>query len=160
MSKKNGAYKKCVVCGKKYYTVASRVNKSKWCSSDCWKKRRVLNICQCCGNLIKSYHGKKYCSKKCAQKDMVGVKAPRWKDGKSLERNRARLSVFLKSWKKEVKARDNYTCQHCGSKKELHAHHIMEWAKDESKRFDVDNGTTLCIDCHGKVHNRNFRKLS
>jgi len=160
MSKKNGAYKKCSVCGKKYYTVASRVKKSKWCSSECWNKRRVLNDCQNCGEPIISYHGKKYCSKKCAQKDMVGVKSPRWKDGKSLERNRARLSVFLKSWKKEVKARDNYTCQHCGSKKELHAHHIMEWAKDESKRFDVDNGTTLCIDCHGKVHNRNFRKLS
>lgn len=88
---------------------------------------------------------------------MVGVKSPRWKDGKSLERNRARLSAQLKEWKKLVKARDNNTCQHCGSKKELHVHHIIEWAKDESKRFDVNNGITLCIDCHGLVHGRNFR---
>lgn len=85
---------------------------------------------------------------------MVGNKAPTWVDGKSLERDRARLGNELKEWRKLVFNRDNYTCQHCGDKKYLHAHHIVEWAKDESKRFILDNGVTLCVECHSKVHGR------
>ena len=49
-----------------------------------------------------------------------------------------------------------FTCQHCGDKKQIQAHHIIEWAKDESKRFVIDNGLTLCVKCHSKVHGRNI----
>jgi 5-methylcytosine-specific restriction endonuclease McrA len=154
MSTKNGGYKFCTVCNKKYYTVASRLKKSKWCSLDCWKNRRILNECEYCHKPITSYHGKKYCSRKCSHSAMIGPKSAKWIDGKSLERDRARLGTELKHWRKKVYSRDNYTCQHCQSKGYLHAHHIIEWAKDETQRFNVDNGITLCVDCHSKVHGR------
>lgn len=154
MSIKNGKNKKCTVCNKEYYIRFDRAEKSKYCSKKCWSERRVLNKCEYCGNDIKSYYGKKYCSRKCSLLAMVGNKAPRWIDGKSLERDRARLGNKLKEWRKLVFNRDSYTCQHCGDKKYLHAHHIVEWAKDESKRFILDNGVTLCVECHSKVHGR------
>ena len=158
MSVKNRILKECTVCGKEYYKRLDRADKSKWCSSECWKKRRVLKKCDYCGKDIVSYHGKKYCSRECSHLSMVGENSPRWKDGKSLERDRARLGTELKEWRRSVFKRDNYTCQHCGDKTYLHGHHIIEWAVDESKRFDIDNGITLCIDCHSKVHGRRIGK--
>lgn len=147
----------CPVCEKEFRAVNDHhKRKQKYCSKECWKNRRKLNDCEYCGNKITSYHGKKYCSRECSHSAMVGSKAPTWKDGKSLERDRARLGTEIKEWRKAVFKRDNYTCQHCKSETYLQAHHIIEWAKDESKRFDVENGITLCIDCHGKVHGKNF----
>ena len=154
MSAKNGIYKTCTVCGKQYYVRNNRTETSKYCSKNCWINRRVLAICEYCNKPITSYFGKKYCSRECSHKAMVGDKATRWVDGKSLERDRARLGTQLKAWRKEVFMRDNYTCQECGVKGFIHAHHIKEWALYEDKRFDIDNGITLCVNCHSKIHGR------
>lgn len=61
-----------------------------------------------------------------------------------------RSGVRNKRWRIEVKDRDEWKCQHCGSDKNLHAHHIIRWKQDETKRFDLDNGVTLCKSCHKK----------
>jgi hypothetical protein len=158
MSARNGRYKICTICGKKYYIRADRAEASKYCSHKCWSNRRTLRKCEYCGNDITSYFGLKYCSRKCSHSAMVGEKAARWIDGKSLERDRARDGTRLKEWRRLVFKRDGFKCVLCEKGKELHAHHIIEWAKDESKRFDVDNGMTLCIDCHEKMHRKNFHK--
>jgi hypothetical protein len=157
MSAKNGTYKKCTVCEAEYYAKAYRAEASKYCSIECWKRRRHLNKCDHCDKPITSWYAKKYCSRQCSHAAMVGPKSAQWKGGVSLDRDRVRYGTELKKWRKEVFARDNYTCQDCGAKNHLHAHHIIEWAKDESKRFEVSNGKTLCIDCHGKVHGKDFR---
>lgn len=55
-------------------------------------------------------------------------------------------------WANAVKERDNWTCQECNTKEGLIiAHHIIPWQHDESKRFDVENGKTLCQSCHAKL---------
>ena len=156
MSVKNGLDKVCTVCNKEYYISGYRAENSKFCSKECWTKRRKLNECEYCHKPITSYHAKKYCSRKCSHSAMVRDKAPTWIDGKSLERDRARDGSELREWRTKVFKRDNYTCQNCGDKKQIQAHHIIEWAKDESKRFDTDNGLTLCVKCHSKVHGRNI----
>ena len=51
-------------------------------------------------------------------------------------------------WKRQVNTRDNFKCLTCGSDKNLHTHHIIPWEKDESLRFEVSNGETLCNSCH------------
>ena len=160
MSRRNGKYKNCTECGKEYYIRADRAESSKWCSQECWSNRRKLNDCEYCGEPITSYHGNKYCSRDCAQSDMVKEKHPQWKGGVSLTNERARNSTKLRKWREKVYRRDNYTCQHCGDTGHLHAHHIEEWAENKDKRFDVDNGLTLCIDCHGKVHGKDFTERS
>jgi hypothetical protein len=52
-----------------------------------------------------------------------------------------------REWKARVNVRDNYICQECG-KKGCEAHHIKSWYEFPELRFDVNNGITLCLDCH------------
>jgi len=67
-----------------------------------------------------------------------------------------RTRIGLGRWAKDIKKRDKYTCQSCGSREELHAHHIIPRHVDDSLAFDLDNGITLCQTCHysseGGVH--------
>jgi HNH endonuclease len=64
----------------------------------------------------------------------------------------ARHSGIHKDWIEDVLKRDNYTCRNCGSTEQLCAHHIVEWEDDESLRFVLDNGLTLCSPCHTRHH--------
>lgn len=47
-----------------------------------------------------------------------------------------------------VLERDNYTCQICGSKENLHCHHYEGIWQNEIESADVDNCVTLCKYCH------------
>lgn len=60
----------------------------------------------------------------------------------------------LKKWRNEVLKRDAHTCQHCRATKRLHAHHIIGYLEDISKRHDINNGVTLCLPCHQQEHRR------
>lgn len=56
-------------------------------------------------------------------------------------------------WRNDVYKRDDYTCQCCGKKGVyLVAHHLdgYNWCKDG--RFDINNGITLCENCHKEFH--------
>ena len=57
-------------------------------------------------------------------------------------------------WSKQVMKRDNYTCQICGNSPSgnLNAHHLNAWNAFPEQRFDLDNGVTLCVDCHKEFH--------
>lgn len=71
------------------------------------------------------------------------------------DEQRNRNTPEYRQWRKAVFERDNYTCQRCGVKGgSLEAHHKIPWIKDKELRFDVDNGLTLCVDCHKKIPRR------
>lgn len=56
-------------------------------------------------------------------------------------------------WRKAVYERDDFTCRDCGQRgRRLHAHHVKDWANHSELRYDVANGLTLCLPCHGKRH--------
>ena len=54
-------------------------------------------------------------------------------------------------WREEVFKKDNFICRQCGTNKRLQAHHIYMWAKYPELRFNIENGITLCKDCHKQV---------
>ena len=57
--------------------------------------------------------------------------------------------------RKAALERDNYTCQHCGSKDDLHVHHIDgngTTTPKEHRNNVLENLQTLCRGCHTRVH--------
>lgn len=143
----------CTVCGKPYWTHRYRAAKSKFCSKTCWANRRTALPCELCGKDRGS--NLRFCSKACTNKVMVGPKASRWKDGSSLDKDRAKYGTELKAWRIAVYIRDGFTCMDCGNKGiPLNAHHIKHWATHPDLRFVVSNGKTLCEPCHDTAHGR------
>lgn len=56
-------------------------------------------------------------------------------------------------WNRKVLKRDNYTCKCCGQHGyKLVAHHLNGYNWDIENRFSVDNGVTLCENCHKEFH--------
>lgn len=79
----------------------------------------------------------------------LGERNPNWKGGKGTERHRVQFLSGYRNWRKAIFERDKYTCQSCGKRGVyLNAHHILPFAKYPNKRLDINNGITLCADCH------------
>jgi len=55
-----------------------------------------------------------------------------------------------RNFRAKVLWKDKYTCQHCGGKEELIAHHIKERIKGGTNT--PKNGITLCSTCHDSLH--------
>lgn len=96
-----------------------------------------------------------------------GDKCAFWKGGISEDNEKIRKIMEYKDWRTSVYKRDDYTCQECkkvGGR--LHAHHIKFFSKiiKENKiksiedaincmeLWDINNGITLCVDCHKTMH--------
>lgn len=78
-----------------------------------------------------------------------------WKGGVSGVNALIRQTPEYKLWRRAVFIRDNYTCCGCGRHGgDLEAHHITHFAVCEKLRFDVDNGLTLCVNCHQEMHKK------
>lgn len=76
-----------------------------------------------------------------------------WKGGITPESRLERTSADYKNFRKEVLARDHYTCQICGKVGgKLNVHHVKKFSQYPELRFDVNNGITLCEKCHREVH--------
>jgi hypothetical protein len=72
----------------------------------------------------------------------------------------SRMNYEINKWRKDIFERDNYTCQHCFVRSgNLQAHHILSYAEYVDKRFDINNGLTLCVGCHKKEHKRLREKI-
>lgn len=77
-----------------------------------------------------------------------------WQGGITRFRNRDNDTPEYKAWRKAVFKRDGYQCLICGNDKsgQLRAHHILEYRQYPLFRYDIDNGKTVCEDCHKEIH--------
>ena len=96
--------------------------------------------------------------------NISGVNCYRWKGGITPINTAIRNSPEYKLWRTAVFQRDHYTCIWCGDNRggNLEADHIKPFATYPELRFAIDNGRTLCKNCHkktdtwgGKTYNKN-----
>ena len=107
-------------------------------------------------------------SRKKSSNSHKGEKSHLWKGGVTSINMKIRAGIEYRLWREAVFERDNYTCIWCETRSGngkaiiLHADHIKPFAQYPELRFALDNGRTLCIDCHKKTetYGSKFRKYS
>lgn len=78
-----------------------------------------------------------------------GEKSHLWKGGVTAINRIIRTSSRYRRWRQAVLRRDDHTCVECGAKEDvMHADHIKPFSVHADLRFELDNGRTLCADCH------------
>ena len=68
--------------------------------------------------------------------------------GNVLEMNRTEYEWALKCWSLAVRERDGNVCLYCGSTRNLQGHHQYSKKDYPELSLDLNNGFTLCLDCH------------
>lgn len=101
---------------------------------------------------VKPWLGKK-------RANISGEKHPHWKGGVTPINLQVRHSLEYKLWRRAVFERDNFMCVNGGKDhgSKLEADHIKEFADYPELRFAIDNGITLCKQCH-RLKTANYLK--
>lgn len=105
-----------------------------------------------------------------------GEQSPAWKGGLTNLRMLIRGCFNYRQWRADIFTRDNYTCQLCGTHQgELNVDHYpkgfaqiihdnsissLEAALRCEELWNINNGRTLCIECHMKTETyfKNYTK--
>ena len=91
---------------------------------------------------------------------LAGENCKWWKGGISTENEIERKGTKYRDWRISVFERDNYTCVHCGKRgTKLNADHIKPFSLFKELRFDINNGRTLCLECHYKTNTYGSKML-
>lgn len=88
-----------------------------------------------------------------------GEKHPMWKGGITPINQVIRHSDKYKLWREAVFKRDGYRCFDCGERGgRLEADHLYPFAFYPRLRFEINNGQTVCKNCH-KERTRRMLKV-
>jgi len=112
-----------------------------------------------------------YCNKKCEglhRREITPHGKNHWKYTTGLTPlfNQIRMLACYKDWRKKIFERDGYTCVRCEEQGYIQAHHIKSVkdilmenniknsleAKHCKELWDVNNGETMCRECHKIEH--------
>lgn len=149
----------CENCGSKFSTTKARRNRvdNIFCQRSCYLEyhdAKVNTRCNNCSaelvleeNEVTEHN---FCSRACyytwLSESMSGSGNHQYIDGTTSK-------GFTPYERRQIFERDDYTCVSCGSKsKYLNAHHIKPVYKYPELEHTLDNGITLCIDCHADKH--------
>jgi hypothetical protein len=163
MSVKNGGYKNCIECGKKFYVRRDRLVSAKWCSQECWAKRGITYYQRTCPNCTIQFETvdkrQNYCSKDCSLSVHLGNKSHLWKGGLTEKSKIERTCAKYRHWRLEVFKRDNFTCVECGKRdRTIEADHIKPQSEYPELRYELSNGRTLCHDCHKETDTYGYKQ--
>lgn len=138
----------CLFCKKTFKVWPSRLKTKKFCSIKCYGGQQSVDR----KGIVVNPGGTPW-NKGKKNPRWAKENNPNWSGGVTKANDLIRKSDKYKEWRKAVFERDNYTCQICsakGSEKNvtLNADHISPFALYPNLRFDIDNGRTLCVECH------------
>jgi 5-methylcytosine-specific restriction endonuclease McrA len=92
-------------------------------------------------------------------KGKSGEGTSNWQGGITPLNYKIRNSIEFRLWRESVFARDNWICQKCNDRgSKIQAHHIQNFAQYSELRFAIDNGITLCRECHILFHKKYSKK--
>ena len=91
-------------------------------------------------------------ARKAQSERFKGAKSHLWRGGITKVNVKIRSSLEYRLWREAVFKRDDWTCVKCKKRGvKLNADHIKQFAFYPKLRFKVNNGRTLCEDCHKKT---------
>lgn len=102
----------------------------------------------------KKHNGKYYC-KVCYGSRYSGENHPKYNPSIHNEEGKRVYNTEYRLFMGTVLKRDNYKCVICGSKDNLHVHHLNSYNLDKDNRINPNNGITLCSKCHKNFHSLN-----
>lgn len=157
-----GVWTDCEVCGKR----------RKLSKDHLYRIKRGLyrNWCRSCQHKERQ-HPQEYRS--LLREALKGEKNPNWRGGTTALKDRIRTNISYRMWRSDVFTRDGFTCQICGQwGRALHADHIkpfseiiaengvktLEDALKCSELWNINNGRTLCENCHRKTETYGGKK--
>ena len=79
---------------------------------------------------------------------LKGEKSHLWRGGLTSKSILIRTSFEYRTWRTSVFIRDGRRCVLCKSTNKIEADHIKPFALFPELRLDVNNGRTLCHECH------------
>lgn len=66
---------------------------------------------------------------------------------------------YRQKWSHDVKRRDGYRCNVCGSRKKIVSHHIIFKRDYPSLELNRNNGIALCQSCEDQAHGRELKQF-
>jgi hypothetical protein len=163
---------RCEMCGELFNKPPSRIKRSKHnlCGKLClakFQESKTKKSCSVCGKefLVRPSETKRFVtcnSERCRQTNKSRDRNPNWRGG-TYSDGRGKRFVDMttkryKSWRLSVFERDKFTCQMCGRVGgDLCADHIKPYAYFRELRYELENGRTLCVDCHKTTYKETFK---
>ena len=160
----NKATKSCLIC-KDYFKYLSKIKNRKYCSRSCQHKalslrelpqkhRENISLGMLNSekfklgmrNRIQELNSGSFGIRKYNGKDHWN-----WLGGKTKAAEILRHSKKYKIWRLAVFARDAFKCIWCKATHNLEADHIKPRSKYPELTFNLNNGRTLCRNCHSKT---------
>lgn len=109
--------------------------------------------CKNCGVELEKRQ-KTFCSHRCDFKYRWNTRygprenSPNWRGGKTTISRGIRATYEYRKWRRAVLTRDENRCVLCGANLRLHVDHVKPIVTHPELIFDLDNGRTLCFNCH------------
>ncbi len=156
-----GVVLNCVICMKEFTVDKYRKDKSKYCSGECFGKATSKRL-----------------------KGLYGENSGAWKGGLTSLSELIKKTDKYSEWRMNIFIRDNRVCQECGNGNNIEGHHkksfkrifheflskynqfstiedketLVRLAESYEPFWDLDNGQTLCKECHKLTPNYSNRE--